>query len=208
MSHIRNSSARVPSFNRTDQHWELPLPSSILLSPCLGSLWTGSWRWETASPLFLMLSPSRRPGTLAPQVSPHRVARVGEADHEDREPLTDRCRLEPVPPPATRFSSPAFTSSLELWSLCSSGSRHPGRERPHSIAPSRLEKMLAHPGPGKFWGPSTPGPASRALFTSHLHVAHCWEHTGPFLLGGRVGTEHSHSRLQRNLRPLSTRSLS
>lgn len=134
-------------------------------------------------PLFLMLSPSRS-RTLAPQVSPHRVVRVGEANHEDWEPLTDGGRLEPVPPPATRFSSPAFTSSLELRSLCSSGNRHPGRKRPHSIAPSHLEKMLAHPGPGKCWGPSAPGPASRALFTSHLHVAHCWEHTGPFLPGG------------------------
>ena len=47
-----------------------------------------------------------------------------------------------------------------------------------------LEKDAPSPRPGKFWEPSSPGPASRAPFTSRLRVAHCWEHTGPFLPGG------------------------
>lgn len=150
---------------------------------------------------------SRSPGTLAPQVSPHRVVRVREADHEDRGPLTDRRRPEPDPHPE-RGSHPGHTSSLELWSLCPSGSRHPGRKRPHSIAPSHLKKMLPHPGPGNSGSPAPPELllGLRSLLVFMLPTAGSTQ--GPSFQGRGAGTEHSHSRLQRNLSPLATRGLS
>lgn len=190
-------------FNRTDQTGNF-LPFSI--SPaCL--LWIGSWRWETASASVLMLSPSgpRNPGSPG---LPAQGCQVGRLTTRTGSLLLMEAALSRVPPPATRLSSPAFTSSLELWSLCSSGNRfYPGRKRSHSIAPSHLEKDASSPGLREMLGPQRPGPASRALFTSHLHVAHCWEHTGPFLPGGRVGTEHSHSRLLKEPDPLEHGSL-
>lgn len=93
---------RVPSSNRTDQNWKLPLPSSKY-SPLSQLGFALDWKlavgngFASVSPPYV--APSGSPGTLAPQVSLHRVVRVREADHEDREPLTDRRRPEPDPHP-------------------------------------------------------------------------------------------------------------
>ena len=161
----------VPSFNRTDQNWKLPLKRSPLSQLGIAPDWrlaAGRGFASDSAPRMPPLPDPRNPGcqVSGPWGGARWAARTGSL-------LLSGAALSRSPP--ERFSCPACTSSSRA--LLPLPFRKPaiqGRRDPVASLPpawKRCSLILA----------GTPGsPAPLVLLpaplTSYLHVAHCWGH--------------------------------